>query len=215
MAKGLEVVQAVLAGQEVRHGDRWYQWDPAIGKFRMLYRQLGDAEYWCPSSRQLLTDEWEIGVPAMTFAEADAAMLAGKVVQRGATGMSDRWLWRKSPAGDWYQCADSLEGGANWGGGGLDFDDIHATDWRIVESPPAVKEDPRLTPQEATGLLKRNFLGEEASSVGAYRPDSDTRSLLRLLAHEANAIWLAEWVVALLHIQCPAMFREEADDAHP
>lgn len=212
MAKGLEVVQAVLAGQEVRHGDRWYQWDPAIGKFRMLYRQLGDAEYWCPSSRQLLTDEWEIGVPAMTFAEADAAMLAGKVVQRGATGMSDRWLWRKSPAADWYQCADPLEGGTNWGGGSLEFDDIHATDWRVVEDPAEVKDandgrsvdDRRPTLQAAASFLKDNF----AALAGEYN-DTEIKALQILLSHETNATWLAERVVAMLRIQSPAMFREE------
>ncbi len=212
MAKGLEVVQAVLEGQEVRHGDRWYQWDPAVGKFRMLDRQLGDAEHWCPSSRQLLTDEWEIRGPGMTFAEADAVMVAGSIVELPqARGRGIQYRIRKGS----YEMREREGDGSlsAWEESMMGLDCIHATDWRVVEDPAEEKHAPdgRLTVKEGTHILKKNFLWEGASLTDAYGPNSPIRPLLRMLADEENAHFLADLTITELYRRAPAMFRE--DDA--
>ena len=198
MAKGLEVLQAALAGKRVRKAGEsgWWHWDPN------RYALVTDSRTpWAISGFiALWENDWEIEADApMTFFEADKAMLAGKVVQRSAEGMGDRWLWRKDPSSEWYQCADPLEGGANWGGGSLEFDDIHATDWRIVETAEAkdAKEDrptERPTVKEATYVAAQVF----------FQTHSSRFAEIRRIFEEGLIVMQVHW---------PTIFREEATDA--
>lgn len=133
MAQGIEVVQATLAGKRVRLAawGPWYVWDADVGKFR---DEAGG--YWGPSSRQLLTDTWEIEEPSMTFTEADAAMVKGHIVERPARTDTVQYKWDRGTYWMRYRSDDLSEGWSSWQESGFYADDIHATDWRIVAAHP-------------------------------------------------------------------------------
>lgn len=192
MARGIDVVQAVLAGQRVRiHGTHWWHtWDASVGKFRRE-----DGEMWCPSSRQLLTYEWDIEELLMTFTEAVAAMDAGQIVTREPVGSGRRGRWFRRN-GSMYEVGGGPTTEPMWYEYGFAPDDIHATDWRVVpETEPTDIRDERPTRTEAASYLftrKPQVIGWQ---------DRDTGNV--------TVCW-PSWVeiVEALAKWKPAMFRE-------
>lgn len=188
MARGRDVLDAVLAGKRVRcrdlGWDDWLQLDRDTGLF---VRDEGDPSSFIFSA--FFHAGWEIeSDPPMTFSEAVAAMDRGAVVQREH---GDRWMWRKHPEDEFFECA-APEREIDWGGGSLDYDDVHATDWRIVPESSNGDEATRPTVAETEGFLY------------ALYHDPVVR-VSHLTPHE---------LVQRLSVWRPAMFRKEtADDA--
>lgn len=131
--------------------------------------------------------EWEIEpepappTEGLTFAEAVAAMDRGAVVTR-ADG--DGWLWRKSPDGSWFQCADAAEPD-RWGPGHLDYHDVHATDWRIAEYRTA---DDRPTFQQLAQWL-RTWEGLDGAWKTVYAALDAARERWPAMFREEDKSW--------------------------
>lgn len=135
MARGLEVLRAAIEdGRRVwlRGGDNtgWIRWEPST--WRWLDSDANEAVI---NWRVFWSNDWEVEpapspTEGLTFAEAVAAMDRGAVVTRAE---GDGWLWRKSPDESWFQCTEEAQPD-RWDGGNLDYHDMHATDWRIVQT---------------------------------------------------------------------------------
>jgi len=211
MTQGIEVLQAALAGKQVRPTySAWRHWDPNCHYLVDFYGEVMQT-----TIRDLWELEWEIEPDApMTFTDAVRAMDAGRIVQR------DGELYRKHPTKpDEYQWAVRYAGqflaAEHWDGEAVfDGGDFRATDWQIVEEGPVLQKeskDQRLTYQEAIGLLKGAFLAEKWGAWGMARPDEDLVKVLHALSRESNASWFASWVIALFRFHSPTMFRGEEE----
>ena len=133
MAKGLALVEAVLAGKRVKHGEGgWLQWDPTIGRFR---REDGTA--WYSSSRQLLTDEWIIEADRpLTFSDAHARMRQGAVVE---LPMDNGGVLQYRIRDGSYEMREGDTEGAwsAWDESMVGVDCVEATNWRVVSGAVA------------------------------------------------------------------------------
>ena len=141
MARGLEVLAAAVAGKRIRPadpewkfpGDRWLILDE---KRRWFWDENHTPVGFSVNS--LFTQEWDIEEPVMTFAEADAAMLAGKIVERQFSLPEDGGIIQLLYSDGSYKRrfrGQSWEGWTAWKETGLYSYDIHGTDWRIVDDP--------------------------------------------------------------------------------
>ena len=146
MTQGIEVLQAALSGKRVRRHDdgdgitgTWHYWDGQ----RLLH--LSGVWCNCPLS-EIFTTNWEVQEPsALTFTEAVAAMDAGQTVTKGDGATKYRWedtdYWYRTD-GDHEWFPDAVFG----------WEEVHATDWRIVRDVPT---DERPTRSELAMALWR------------------------------------------------------------
>lgn len=186
MAQGIEVLQAALAGQLVRvkaHdpiSQRWLRWCATCHTFE--WDGVGHSPPYevMVGVHQLWQDEWEIQERTLTFAEAVAAMDAGQTVTKGDGTTQYRW----EGSDYWYH----TDGHHEWFPDAVfGWEEIHATDWRIVREEPQAERPTVPTQAEAIEYLCSFHLEK-------VYPDlfSDyAHSMLRLA------------------IKWPAMFREE------
>lgn len=127
MAQGLEVLQAALAGKRVRFykHEAWSSWINA--------EELRWFEIYC-----LWHYDWEIEDPRMTFAEAVAAIEAGAIVERPNRFDTLRLTTQFRRQGTDYEARfrDDEGGWTAWHYEGFAYEDIHATDWRVVTAEP-------------------------------------------------------------------------------
>lgn len=97
--------------------------------------------------------DWAIeGETPMTFIEAVAAMDRGEVVERPeATESTGVVRWRLRPGTLYYEIQD-YTGAWDVASEGFNYDDVHATGWRIV--PADALKNPRPTLAEAKEALR-------------------------------------------------------------
>lgn len=163
MAQGLEVLQAALAGKRVRFlshiNGQWGTW-----------KDLAGLQNW--GIHRLFDHEWEIEDSTLTFTEAVAAMDAGQLVEHGEC------LFRKRAGAHVYEykAYDDL----GWAEAEFDFQDIHATDWRIVPQPT----DERPTREDVAECIRDSWL------INA--PETEIQAALNVM-----------------EVRWPAMFRED------
>ena len=187
--RGLEVLQAALAGKRVRFRylaaasawSPWLWWNTK--KFYMEgMGDLGDILYHLFAPLY----EWEIEELSLTFAEVDAAMVDGGVVERSAADARGDVVQYKFEHGVFwmrYRSPVIGEGWSSWKETGLYADDIHATNWVVVGDEDEGESARMPTPTEAVDYLNRRAT-DASSHAGRY----------------------AGWTVEMLMEQWPAMF---------
>ena len=181
MPNGIEVLQAALSGKRVRqligpNRSEWLRWSGSgiIGE---------DGGARSLAVRELWEGDWEIDEPTLTFTDAVAAMDAGQIVTKGDGATKYRW-----EGSDYWYCTD---GDQEWFPDAVfGWEEIHATDWRIVRAES--EDDERPTRDEATKWLYQKGVRADAS-----QPD-------KIMIHA-----VAEGAVYELSQRWPAMFREE------
>ena len=134
--------------------------------------------------------EQQIEKPTMTFTEAVAAMDARQTVEHGEC------LFRKRAGAHVYEYKAVYEHKAyddlGWAEAEFDFQDIHATDWRIVREEP---QDELPTQEEfAVWLASQDLYGW---ATGEWRNDIN---IPRETANPFAQVIAKQW---------PAMFRKE------
>lgn len=180
--RGIEVLQAALAGKRVRRKGSSVWWHVKPHTVEMV------AEGGAASGPLHMIDfadgaEWEVEEPSMTFLEAIAAMDAGQIVER------DGRQYRLNPDTEYYEARsivlkDQWRPDLVWA-----QEDVHAADWHIVRDIPT---------QEEAVLPSRSECARAVEfELYTYTPPSGA---------------LGDYVVQHLQTRWPAMFREEAHD---
>lgn len=139
MARGLEVLRAAIEdGRRVwlRGGDNtgWIRWEPST--WRWLDSDANEAVI---NWRVFWSNDWEVEpapspTEGLTFAEAVAAMDRGEVVEHSYR----RFRIRGEGYAMW---CEHVDGNAGWEKYTFDYDDIHATDWKVVQTYAAPARD--------------------------------------------------------------------------
>lgn len=159
MARGIEVLQAAMRGKKIRAidmefpGDGWLTWGSRYHQFWDERHKVVDLLI-----GTLWREDWEIereGSQCMTFADAMAAMDAGKIVERKtATGGTIRYRRvMKQTTLQYQQTALPWRG---WHPMVVDADVMSATDWTIVGESAVTPEDGRPTFLEFTELFRND-----------------------------------------------------------
>lgn len=197
MARGIEVLQAALAGKNLRYRDNfgtwrgWFHLDPQIGILRSP-----DHLWWNEGMNSFWEFEWEVEEPSMTFLEAVAAMDAGQIVER------DGRQYRLNPDTEYYEARsvvlkDSWRPDLVW-----TQEDVHAADWHVV-SPLSEKESAQVmypTVQEAV-----EFVLHTASYDGPPFLWHCSACQMSMTGNRQGWQRVMQW----LQGEWPAMFRKE------